>query len=72
MIPQRQLLFSNDIWVLASVEILDERGAPNIRAADIESPAAESAVLVGIELDTVADIFGDAVLGNLRSKVSNG
>ena len=62
LVPLRQLLRNHSVGILASVKTADERRGASRSAADVECPADESAVLVGIEDDVGGCVEGDAVL----------
>lgn len=65
LVPLGKLLGGDSVGVLASVETFDELGRLDVAAANVESPADECAVLVGIEDNFVVGVLVDAVLGNL-------
>lgn len=64
-LPLGQLLGGDGVGVAASVEARDEGRGARVAAADVEGPADEGAVLVGVEDDVGARVAGDAVLGDL-------
>lgn len=65
LVPLRKLIGSHSAGILAIVEALDQRRRSSVTATDIEGPADEGTVLVGVESDGFGSVGGDAVLGNL-------
>lgn len=64
-VPLGKLLGGHDIGRLAAVEAADEGGSARGATADVESPADEGTVLVGVEDDGRGGLQGDTVLEGL-------
>ena len=65
LVPLGELLGADGVGGAAGVEAVDEGGGAGGAAADVEGPADEGAVLVGVEDDAGGGVEGDAVLGDL-------
>jgi hypothetical protein len=62
LVPLGQLLRGDGVGVLAGVEALEQSRALDVAAADIEGPADEGTVLVGVQDDPGGGVQGDALL----------
>lgn len=67
LVPLRQLLCRDSIWVPTGVETGNEARGLGISAADVEGPADQGTVLVGVEDDRRRSLQGDAVLETLET-----
>lgn len=65
LVPARELLVGDSVWVLAVVEALDQSRRLHVAAANVEGPRDQRAVLVVIE--SGGDGVGEAVLELLWS-----
>jgi hypothetical protein len=65
LVPLGQLLSGHRVGVLTSIQASDERRGACGSAANVERPADESTVLVGVEDNVGGGGEGDAVLSNL-------